>query len=494
MDSFDVYNDIAKRTNGDLYVGVVGPVRVGKSTFITRFMEKFVLPNIDDATAYNCALDELPQSADGLSIMTTQPKFVPATSVRVNLGNSVFANVRLIDCVGYFVAGATGQVDENGNPRMVNTPWSEHSIPLVEAAEIGTKRVITEHCNIAILLTTDGSFGELKREDYAQAESRVVEELRRSGKPFVVVVNTKNPDDKNTERLVADLASKYNVGALAINVQKMSEGDVQNVFDMLLQEFPIVKIEVNMPNWLTALPFSHPVITEISNALKSMGHNLRRVGELSSAPTLLADSDYFAPLGEPSLEMGNGTVRYNLVTKENLFYTILSDQCGIKIANEFDLISQIKALANAKLEWDKLKSALAQVRENGYGVVEPTMEELQLSEPQIVKLGGNRYGVKIKANAPSLFIMQVNVETELNPMIGSEQQSKDLIDYLNKEAVSNPQGMWETNMFGRTLSDIVREGVIGKINSMPVDAQRKMRKALGRIINEGKGGLICILL
>ena len=493
MDSFDVYSDISTRTKGDLFVGVVGPVRVGKSTFITKFMEKFVLQNIDDATSYNCTLDELPQSADGVSIMTTQPKFVPANSVRVNLGNTL-ANVRLIDCVGYFVNGAKGQTDENGNPRMVKTPWSDKEIPLIEAAEIGTKRVITEHCNIAILLSADGSFSPIKRTDYEVAESRLVAELKQTHKPFVVVINSVEPESEKTQSLVGELQEKYGVGVLAVDVENLNEENVESIFSKILQEFPVVKVDVNMPKWLTALPFEHPIISEVASTLKQISADLRKVGDLNLIKTMFASSDFFMPLGKPTLEMGNGTVSLNLVTKENLFYQVLSEQCGIDIKSDFELIAQIKSLANAKLEWDKIKSALVEVKENGYGVVEPTFDDLILSEPQIAKLGGNRFGVKLKATAPSLHIMRVDVETEINPMIGSEQQSKDLVNYLTTQANENPKGMWETNMFGRTLFDLVKDGLSGKINSMPQDAQKKMRKALGRIVNEGKGGLICILL
>jgi len=494
MDSFDVYSDIATRTKGDLYVGVVGPVRVGKSTFITKFMEKFVLPNIDDSMAYNCALDELPQSADGTQIMTTQPKFVPANAVRVDLGNGIKASVRLIDCVGYFVNGAKGQTDENGNPRMVKTPWSENEMPLEVAAEYGTKRVITEHCNIAILLSSDGSFGEIGRGDFSAAEEKLVNELKQNGKPFVVVINSSNPTLVGTQNLVKEIEKKYSVGALAVDVSNLTEQNVEDIFDKILQEFPITRIDIDMPNWLTALSFSHPVIVEIANLIMGIGEDLSKIGDFNNVNTLFKDSKYFLPLSKPTFEMGKGIIKLDLKTQENLFYQVLSEQCGLKIQNDFELIDQIKSLATAKFEWDKLKNAFASVNENGYGVVEPTFDDLIIDEPQISRMGGNRFGVKIKARAPSFHIMRVDVETEINPIIGSEQQSKELVNYLNTQALENSKGMLETNMFGRTLSDLIKDGLGGKINSMPVEAQRKMRKALSRIVNEGKGGLICILL
>ncbi len=494
MDSFDVYSDIAERTKGDLYVGVVGPVRTGKSTFITKFMEKFVLPNIDDSLEYNCTIDELPQSADGVEIMTTQPKFVPAQAVRVELGDNVRANVRMIDCVGYFVEGAKGKMDENGNTRKVKTPWSENEMPIEEAAEIGTKRVITEHCNVAVLITTDGSFGGIGRKNFESAEGRLNKELEQSGKPYVIVVNSEKPKDKETTKLVSELAQKYNVGVMAVDVANLTEENVSEIFDKMLLEFPINSVEVNLPKWLTALPFTHPIIAELTEEMKKVCAKVHKVGEFGRDVRLFENSEHFDPIGLSGVAMGEGRVTFNLETKENLFYQVLSSQCGVEINSDFELIGQIKSLADAKREWEKVASALEQVKQDGYGVVEPSIDDLELEEPHISRLSGNRYSVKIKAKAPSLHIMRVDLETEINPLVGTEQQSNDLVAYLKEQAETKENGMWDANMFGKTMHDLVSEGMSGKINAMPMEAQKKMRRALTRIVNEGKGGLICILL
>ena len=492
MNPYDIYHDIATRTNGDLYVGVVGPVRVGKSTFITKFMEQFVLPNITSDNLKNVTMDELPQSADGVGIMTTQPKFVPSQSARVELGNNIYANVRLIDCVGYLVEGASGHI-QDGKPRMVKTPWSDKEMPFEEAAEIGTKRVISEHSTIAILLTSDGSFGGITRQNYLPAEERIVKELKEQNKPFVMVVNSTHPKATETRELINNLEKKYNINALAVNVATMEQKDVVNIFDKVLQEFPFVSVEMNMPQWLTALSFNNQIITEIASELKRVTENVAKIGEYDKGIILFENSEYFEPVVLSSVEMGLGKVFYDLVPKEGLFYKVLSQQCGISIKDDFELIAHIKALAEAKNQYDKLKNALTQVEQNGYGVVQPSIEDMQLEAPEVVKQGG-RWAVKLRANAPSLHIMRVDLETEINPIIGTEQQSQDLVQFLNTQAQDNPNGMWQTNMFGKTIHQLMSEGINNKIAAMPQEAQKKMRKALTRIVNEGKGGIICILL
>ena len=493
MDKNNIYQDIATRTNGDIYVGVVGPVRVGKSTFITQFMQKFVLPNMDNSNMRNCAIDELPQSADGVGIMTTQPKFVPAESVRVDLGNSVMANIRLIDCVGYLVDGATGHILDN-KPRMVNTPWSDEPMPFDTAAELGTHKVLAEHSSVAILLTTDGSFGELTRDKFVSAEERLVHELREHNKPFVIIINSATPDSPDTQHLVSTLATKYNVGVLSMDVTKLNEQDVAKTFNEILREFPIVGVELNMPEWLTALPFDSDIITEITKELQSVTNNVLRIGDYDTTSVLFSSSNRFLPLEVGKIELGLGKIVYDLVPQPNLFYEVLSNQCGMQINSDFELVSQIRSLAEAKRHYDKLKTALDNVNEFGYGVVEPTLEDMVFEEPNIVKHGGNRYGVRLRASAPSLHIMRVDVETEISPMIGSEQQSLDLVEYLNTQSQSNPNGVWDTNMFGKSVQQLMTEGLSSKINTMPIEAQKKMRKTLTRIVNEGKGGIICILL
>lgn len=493
MDKNNIYQDIATRTNGDIYVGVVGPVRVGKSTFITQFMQKFVLPNMANGNFRNCTIDELPQSADGVVIMTTQPKFVPAESVRVDLGNSVMANIRLIDCVGYLVEGATGHIMDN-KPRLVNTPWSDIPMTFDTAAELGTHKVLAEHSSVAILVTTDGSFGDIPRANFVPAEERLVRELKQHNKPFVVVVNSATPNSPQTAELVQTLHQNYNVGVLAIDVSKLTEQNVADTFSNILQEFPLVGVEFNMPEWLTALPFDNEIITEISKELQNVANNTFRIGDYDNTTVLFKNSSRFLPLEVGKVELGEGKIVYDLIPNPNLFYEVLSNQCELKITSDYELVSQIRSLAQAKHHYDKLKSALDSVAEYGYGVVQPTLEDMVFEEPSLVKQGSNRWGVRLRATAPSLHIMRVDVETEINPIVGSQQQSQDLVEYLNNESQNNPNGIWDTNMFGKSVHQLMTEGLSSKINTMPIEAQKKMRKTLTRIVNEGKGGIICILL
>ncbi len=493
MNPYNIYHDIATRTNGDLYVGVVGPVRVGKSTFITKFTEQFILPNISSENMRACALDELPQSADGNTIMTTQPKFVPAEAVHVDLGNNISANVRLIDCVGYLVNGAQGHL-QDGKARMVKTPWDPEPMTFEKSAEIGTRKVVAEHSTVAVLLTSDGSFGEIASENFAPAVDKLVYELRQYNKPFVVVVNSTHPKQASTVEMVNALEQKYKVSAVAINVAQLNQKDVVTIFEKILQEFPFFGIEMNMPQWLTALPFEDKIIGEIASEVTRVGADVIKIGDFDKGAVLFENSEHFEPIVLSSIEMGNGKITYNLVPKEGLFYNVLSSQCGMSIGSDFELIAQIKSLANAKKQYDKLKDALDEVVENGYGVVQPSVDELELNEPEVVRQGGNRWGVKIRATAPSLHIMRVDLETEINPIVGTQEQSQDLVQFLNNEATNNPAGMWQTNMFGKTMHQLMSEGIASKIKAMPVEAQKKMRKALTRIVNEGKGGVICILL
>lgn len=493
MESKNIYEDIANRTNGSIYVGVVGPVRVGKSTFITRFMEEFVIPKIANKNAKACAIDELPQSADGVSIMTTQPKFVPAESVSVQLANNVQMDIRMVDCVGYFVPGAQGHKQDN-KPRMVKTPWKKELMPFEEAAEYGTKKVITDHSTIALLMTSDGSFGDIPRDNFIQIENRLVKELKEYKKPFVMVVNSKNPKAENTKELVKTLQQKYNVGVVALNATEMGEKEVAEVFEKVLNELPLTGIELKMPSWLTALNYDNPIIAEIDSELRNAGQGIERIGQFNKGAVLFPESERFEPLLLSEVELGKGKILFDLVPKDGLFYEVLSDQCGLPIKNDFELVAHMKGLSQAKQEYDKLKGALGQVQETGYGVVFPSISDMSFEEPEIVKQGGNRWGVRLRATAPSLHIMRVDLETEISPMIGTEKQSQDLVAYLSEQNQSNPNGLWDTNMFGKSMHQLVSDGLSGKLNAMPIEAQKKMRKTLTRIVNEGKGGIICILL
>lgn len=491
MERFDIYEDIARRTGGDIYVGVVGPVRTGKSMFITKFMENLVIPNITNKFSKERTIDELPQSAEGKTVMTTQPKFVPNQAVSINL-NDVDLNVRLIDCVGYMINGALGQA-EGDKPRLVKTPWSSNEMPFEEAAEIGTKKVIEEHSTIGILLTTDGSISDIPRENYIKAEERVASELIGRGKPFVTIVNSTHPEDVDTVKLANSLAEKYNCSAMALNVKELTSLDIENIFAKVLLEFPIKSIKAKMPEWLQALPFDNEIIGAIVGEVRKFGENVTKIGEVDRTAVAFSESDDFEPIVVDSVKMGEGTVYFDIKPKQQLFYKVLSRECGCDIADDYELVTYLRDLAYAKREYDKISSALEQVKQNGYGIVEPRVDEIQLDEPQVVKQGG-RYGVKIKANAPSLHIMAVDVETEVSPLVGTMEQSHDLVKYLSDKFNEDPNAIWQTNMFGKSLQSLVCDGIRSKVYQMPGEAQRKMRRTLGRIVNEGKGGIICILL
>lgn len=491
MERFQLYEDIKQRTGGDIYIGVVGPVRCGKSTFITRFMQNMVIPNIQNSNNKQRVIDELPQSADGKTIMTTQPKFVPNEAVHVTLDN-VDLNVRLIDCVGYMINGALGH-EEGEKPRLVKTPWTKEEIPFEEAAEIGTKKVIEDHSTIGVLMTTDGTVTGIDRANYIEAEERVAKELKLTKKPFVIIVNSKDPNSAQTQKLTKALAEKYSASALALNVLEMNDQDIENIISKVLEEFPVKSVKVTMPDWLNALEFENPLIQEIIANVKDFTSNANKIGEIDKTINVFDNNDNFEPITVSSIKMGEGYVYFDIKPKQHLFYKVLSSECGCDILNDYQLISYIKELAHAKIEYDKLADALEQVKQTGYGVVSPKLEDMRLDDPQIVKQG-SRFGVKLKASAPSLHIMAVDVETEINPLVGTQSQSEELVKYLNEEFENDPSSIWETNMFGKSLHSLVSEGINSKIVMMPQEAQRKMRKTLGRIVNEGKGGIICILL
>ena len=484
-----IYKDIATRSGGAVYIGVVGPVRCGKSTFINKCMEELVLPNIDDKYDLTRINDELPQSADGTMIMTTKPQFVPSEPAEVTIDNINF-KLRMIDCVGYLVEGAIG-AEENDKPRLVETPWSKERIPFKDAATLGTKRVISEHSNIAILMTTDGSFTDIERDSYAKVETKLVKELKQNKKPFVVVLNSSKPQDKETQKLKANLQEKYKVPVVCCDVYNLSKGDIDNIMTNVLTQFPLEVVSVRIPNYLRALPKNNPIIKEVVDTVMNGINEAQTIGDGNVA--LFENSENFEPILSSNIQMGQGEVVYDVVAKENLFYKVLSIQCGCDIANDFELISYLKELTQAKISYDKLKEALTQVDETGYGIVVPSMDEMELMEPEIVR-HGSRCGVKLKANAPSLHIMKVNVQTEVSPIMGGVQQSEEMAQYLLKEFENNPKGIWQTNMFGKSLESLVNEDLNNKLTAMPVALQNKLRKTLSRIVNEGKGGLLCILL
>jgi stage IV sporulation protein A len=492
MENFSIYEDIAKRTNGDIYIGVVGPVRCGKSTFITQFMQNLVVPNIKDKNSKERTIDELPQSADGKTIMTTQPRFVPNKAAAISVNDKVKMNVRMIDCVGYLVEGALGH-EEGKKVRLVKTPWTEEEIPFEEAAEMGTKKVIEEHSTIGIVMTTDGTITEIPRSSYVKAEERVVAEMSAQDKPFIIVLNTKTPRAEETKKLTKSLEAKYKVPVLAIDVLKLNKDSIDEIFEKILLEFPIKSLKIKTPLWMQALPYDHPIITSLIDEIKKFGDEANKIGQIDKTNAAFLDSEDFEPVVVSSIQMGEGKIYFEVTPKPELFYRVLSEQCGFNISDDFYLISYIKQLSHAKKEFDKIKVALENVKEKGYGVVMPNVEDMSLEDPEIVRQG-SKFGVRLRASAPSLHIMSVDIETEVSPIVGSQAQSEELVKYLMSEFEQNPKEIWKTEMFGKSLNSLVNEGINAKLTMMPLEAQRKMRKTLGRIINEGKGGIICILL
>jgi len=489
--TFDIYNDIALRTGGDIYIGVVGPVRTGKSTFIKRFMETLVLDRIEDAAKKTRTVDELPQSADGKTIMTTEPKFVPNEAVRLNLGNT-FANIRLIDCVGYLVDGAIGHV-EGDKPRMVRTPWSEEEMPFQKAAEMGTDKVIREHSTIGVVVTTDGSITDIPRAKYLEAEERVVKELKSIGKPFVVVLNSRTPEAADTVKLADNLSERYAVPVLAMDAMKADKDKLGDVLLKILMEFPIKGIDINLPKWMRALGRDHKIISGILAKLLADTNQYSRMSDYEKLSDVFADSEILQDSPDIEVDSAKGNIKIDYKAKDGVFYKVLAEECNTDIDDDFKLMSYVVKASKAYRDYEKIRVALADVKETGYGVVIPKLEEMQLEEPEIVRKG-SLFGVKLKASAPSLHLIRVDVSAEISPVIGSEQQSEDLLKSLLSEFESNKKGIWDTNMFGRPLSSMMVDDIGSKIANMPKDAQKKLRKTMTRIVNENRGGVLCILI
>ena len=490
MEQFDLYKDISQRTDGDIYIGVVGPVRSGKSTFIKKFMDLQVLPNIHDENELERTRDELPQSGSGKTIMTTHPKFVPNEAVNIQLDEHTSFNVRLVDCVGYLIDGIIGHTEDD-MPRMVHTPWSDEEIPFEKAAEIGTRKVICEHSTIGIVVTSDGSFTGISRSSYIDAEERVVNELKELGKPFIVILNTSEPYSIETQKLQVALEEKYGVPVVAQDVLQMELSDIQAVLEQVLFEFPLREMRIRIPKWIQALPCDHPLIQEIFSTLNAKHSDKMR--DYTSMLNGFEASENVKALTLDCILLGEGAVTYDVQIKPDLFYKILGEECGCEIMGDYHLISLMRDLISAKKEYDRIADALKQVKETGYGVVAPSMDEMTLEEPEIMRRGGH-FGVKLKASAPSLHLMQVNIDTEVNPIVGSEKQSEELVKYLMSEFESDPTRIWESNMFGKSLHELVMEGLETKLSNMPDEACAKIQRTMERIVNDGGGGLICILL
>lgn len=487
-----IYNDIAERTGGDIYIGVVGPVRSGKSTFIQRFMEKLVLPNIDSEYERARANDELPQSASGRTIMTTEPKFIPENGVEINLADTMNLKVRMIDCVGYIVPSSIGYIEDE-QPRMVMTPWYEEPVPFNMAAEIGTQKVITEHSTVGLVVTTDGSISDIPREEYEEAEERVISELKEINKPFVVLLNCTNPQSDSAISLAKSLTDKYGIPVLPVSCIDLDLNEIKNIISNILCEFPIKEIAVNVPSWLGVLPYEHWLKTEISNSLSEAFSGVKRISELSSTTNKLCDCKYVEDAKVKNISLGNGCAMINVNLDDSLFYKVITETSGLEIHSDSELMSCISGLAEIKKKFEKFQNAIDEVEATGYGIVLPSIEELSLEEPEIMRQGG-RYGVRLKASAPSIHMMKANITTEVNPIVGSEKQSEDLVMYMLKEFEEDPIKIWDSNIFGKSLNELVNEGLHTKLARMPDDARMKLQETLERLINEGCSGLICIIL
>ncbi|MEA1961936.1 MAG: stage IV sporulation protein A [Bacillota bacterium] len=492
MEGNHILNDIAERTGGDIYLGIVGPVRTGKSTFIKRFMELMVLPNIQDVYERERAKDELPQSGAGKTIMTTEPKFVPNEAIEILTKTGMSFKVRLVDCVGYAVEGALGY-EEDEEPRMVRTPWFDYEVPFEEAAEIGTRKVIADHSTIGIVMTTDGSISDIPRGKYVAAEERVIQELRELNKPFIVLLNSTHPYQKETLELADDLSTHFGVTVIPIDAANISTEQIYSVLEEVLYEFPVQEVNIKLPRWVDALDEDFWLRENMENAIRDVLLDIKKVRDIDGAVEKLTDVENVSYVSLEEMNLGTGIANIEVMVPEELFYTSLSELSGFEVEGQHDIVKLLKDLSVAKKEFDKVSSALEEVNESGYGVVTPRLEEMILEEPELIKQG-SRFGVKLRAKAPSLHIIRADITTEITPIIGTEKQCEELVRYMLDEFEEDPAKIWESNMFGKSLHDLVREGIQNKLHRMPENAQVKLQDTLQRIVNEGSGGLICIII
>lgn len=488
----NIYRDIATRTSGDIYIGVVGPVRTGKSTFIKKFMETLIVPNIQNDYDKKRAKDEMPQSAAGKTVMTTEPKFIPDEAVNVTLDGGEEFSCKMIDCVGYIVPEALGNY-ENGEVRMVMTPWSDESMPFDRAAEIGTEKVIREHATIGILVTCDGSFGDIKRANYEAAEARVASELREINKPFAIVLNSAHPESAESVSLALELEEKYNAPVALINCLEMDREDIGHILELVLMEFPVTEIKVDFPPFISSLSSSHPIYKSISETVIECAKNIRVAGDVAKCFSAASENENIKTASVSKLDLGTGSANITVNAADGLFYNIISDITGLDITDDAALMDMISEFSAAKKKYDKVSAALEEVSATGYGIVVPDLYDLKLEEPEIVKKSGG-YGVKLRASAPSIHMIRADITTEVSPIVGTEAQSEELVNFLLREFETDPHKIWETNMFGKSLYELVNEGLHTKLSHMPEDARARLSETLQRVINEGAGGLVCIIL
>ena len=487
---FDLYKDIKQRCGGEIYIGVVGPVRTGKSTFIKRFMDLMVLPNMEENYEKERVVDELPQSAKGKTVTTTEPKFIPKEAAQITLEGGVEAKVRLIDCVGYMVDGAGGHM-ENDTERMVKTPWSSEEIPFTMAAEIGTRKVITDHSTIGIVVTSDGSFGEIPRESYLPAEDRTIKELKRLKKPFVVLVNSAKPYGEEADQIARDISTKYDVTAMPVNCEQLKKEDINNILQKVLYEFPLTMIEFYMPKWVELLPMNHKMKSDIVDKVKEIMNSYTCIRDADNSPITL-QSEYVKKCKMDSISLADGCIKVWLEVDDAYYYEMLSELVGENISGEYQLLDVLREMAKMKKEYVKVLHAVEAVRHKGYGVVTPEREEITLEKPELIR-HGNKFGVKIKAESPSIHMIRANIETEISPIVGSEEQAQDLIRYI-ADAGARQESIWETNIFGKTVEQLVNDGITGKLTMIGEESQVKLQETMQKIVNDSNGGMVCIII
>lgn len=487
--TYDLYHDIQKRTGGEIYIGVLGPVRTGKSTFIKCFMEELVLPYMEDEHARQRAQDEMPQSAGGKTITTTEPKFIPNEAAEVTLNGDISVSVRLIDCVGYMVEGAAGHMEEDAE-RMVKTPWFDYEIPFTQAAEIGTDKVMNDHSTIGLVITTDGSFGEIPRANYLEAEERTILALKKSGKPFIVLVNSQKPYSEDAKKTAKEIGEKYDVTAVTANCEQLKKDDINMLLENVLYEFPISSMEFYMPKWVEMLPAENSMKTALIEGVMGMMKEYDTIRDVLEKPIGM-ESEYIRRCKTESVSLSDGCIRVNLDVEEAYYYQMLTEMVGENITDEYQLISKLKSFAAMKKEYTKVLDAVSMVRIKGYGVVTPEKEEIHLEKPELIK-HGNKFGVKIKASSPSIHMIRANIETEIAPIVGTQEQAEDLITYINQTDASN--GMWDTNIFGKTVEQLVNDGITAKVAVIGEESQLKLQDTMQKIVNDSNGGMVCIII